>query len=74
MGPVSKGDKVALLENGTVKADKVALRDLAFWLPYTGKYLGKVVPFAPFIIIDKHYTCTFFSMSAFDSGITGLTT
>ena len=47
MGPVSKGDKVALLENGTVKADKVALRDLAFWLPYTGEYLGKVVPFAP---------------------------
>ena len=42
MGPVSKGDKVALLENGTVKADKVALRDLAFWLPYTGEYLGKV--------------------------------
>ena len=46
MGPVSKGDKVALLENGTVKSDQVALKDLAFWLPYTKEYLGEVVPFA----------------------------
>ena len=38
MGPVSKGDKVALLENGTVKSDKVALKDLAFWLPYTKEW------------------------------------
>ena len=47
MGPASKGDAVALLENGTVKSDKVALKDLAFWLPYTKEYLGEVVPFAP---------------------------
>ena len=46
MGPVSKGDKVALLENGTVKPDQVALKDLEFWLPYTKEYLGEVVPFA----------------------------
>ena len=46
MGPVSKGDKVALLENGTVKSDQVALKDLAFWLPYMKEYLGEVVPFA----------------------------
>ena len=46
MGPVSKGDKVALLENGTVKSDQLALKDLAFWLPYTKEYLGEVVPFA----------------------------
>ena len=46
MGPVSKGDKVALLENGTFKSDQVALKDLAFWLPYTKEYLGEVVPFA----------------------------
>ena len=46
MGPVSKGDKVALLENGTVKPYQVALKDLAFWLPYTKEYLGEVVPFA----------------------------
>ena len=30
MGPASKGDAVALLENGTVKSDKVAKKDLAF--------------------------------------------
>ena len=46
MGPVSKGDKVALLENGTVKSDQLALKDLAFWLPYTKEYLGEVDPFA----------------------------
>ena len=36
--PPSKGDSV-LLENGTVKVDKVALKDLAFWLPKTKEHL-----------------------------------
>ena len=47
MGPISKGDEVLLLENGTVRANKVAMKDLAFWLPCTKEYLGDLVPFAP---------------------------
>ena len=47
MGPHSKGDEVALLENGTVKVDKVAMKDLAFWLPYTQPHLCDGVSFTP---------------------------
>ena len=43
--PPSRGDKV-VLENGTVKADKVAMRDLEFWLPQTIPHLCKGVQFA----------------------------
>ena len=31
--PPSVGDRV-ILENGTVKKDKVAMKDLKFWLPH----------------------------------------
>ena len=41
MGPASKGDAVALLENGTVKSDKVAKKDLAFWYFFGG---GLLIP------------------------------
>ena len=44
--PPSRGDKV-VLENGTVKADKVAMRDLEFWLPQTIPHLCQGVKFAP---------------------------
>ena len=44
--PPSQGDKV-ILENGTVKADKVAMRDLEFWLPHTKAHLCDGVQFAP---------------------------
>ena len=47
MGPKSKGDEVLLVENGTVKVDKVAMRDPAFWLPYTQLHLYDGVPFTP---------------------------
>ena len=40
------GDKTWLTENGTVKVDRVALRDLAFWLPHTKQHLVDGVPFA----------------------------
>ena len=36
--PPIRGDKV-VLENGTVKADEVAMRDLEFWLPQTIPHL-----------------------------------
>ena len=36
--PASKGDQV-ILESGTVKADKVAMKDLMFWLPKTKAHL-----------------------------------
>ena len=35
-----------LAENGTTKVDKVAMNDLAFWLPHTKEYLNDGVPFA----------------------------
>ena len=31
--PPSVGDRV-ILENGTVKTDKVVMKDLKFWLPH----------------------------------------
>ena len=36
--PPSVGDRVILV-NGTVKSDRVAMRDLNFWLPYTKAHL-----------------------------------
>ena len=47
MGPQSKGDEVALRDNGTVMVDKVAMKDLAFWLPQTAPHLCDGVPFTP---------------------------
>ena len=44
--PPSVGDRI-ILENGTVKADKVAMKDLKFWLPHTKAHLCNVVPYAP---------------------------
>ena len=44
MGPASRGDKVKL-ENGTVKVDKVAMKDLAFWLPHTKDHLCDGIQF-----------------------------
>ena len=35
--PPSLGDNI-ILENGTIKTDKVAMRDLAFWLPLAASY------------------------------------
>ena len=43
--PPSRGDNV-ILESGTVKTDKVAMRDLAFWLPHTKPHLCDGVKFA----------------------------
>ena len=40
--PPSRGDKV-IMENGTVKADKVAMRDLGFWLPRTKAHLSNLI-------------------------------
>ena len=36
--PLCRGGKV-ILENGTVKEDKAAMRDLEFWLPRTKAHL-----------------------------------
>ena len=36
--PASRGNRV-MLESGTVKADKVAMKDLRFWLPRTKSHL-----------------------------------
>ena len=47
MGPQSKGDAVALQDNGTVMVDKVAMKDLAFWLPNTAPHLCDGIPFTP---------------------------
>ena len=44
--PPSVGDKV-LLVNGTIKADRVAMRDFKFWLPYTKAHLCDGVQYAP---------------------------
>ena len=44
--PASRGNNV-ILENGTVKTDKVVMRDLAFWLPLTKPHLSDGVKFAP---------------------------
>ena len=41
----SVGDNV-ILESGTIKTDKVAMRDLAFWLPLTKPHLVNGVNFA----------------------------
>ena len=43
--PPSRGDNV-ILENGTIKTDKVAMRELAFWLPLTKPHLIDGVKFA----------------------------
>ena len=43
--PSSRGDNV-ILESGTVKSDKVAIRDLAFRLPLTKPHLCAGVKFA----------------------------
>ena len=43
--PASKGDQV-ILENGTVKADRVAMKDLRFWLPHTRAHLCDGVQYA----------------------------
>ena len=43
--PPSVGDNV-ILESGTIKTDKVAMRDLAFWLPLTKPHLVNGVHFA----------------------------
>ena len=43
--PPSLGDNI-ILENGTIKTDKVAMRDLAFWLPLTKPPLCAGVKFA----------------------------
>ena len=43
--PPSVGDNV-ILESGTIKTDKVAMRDLAFWLPLTKPHLVNGVQFA----------------------------
>ena len=43
--PPSRGDNV-ILESGTVKTDKVAMRDLAFWLRHTKPHLCDGVKFA----------------------------
>ena len=44
--PASRGDKV-ILESGTVKADKVAMKDLRFWLPHTKGHLRDGIKYAP---------------------------
>ena len=44
--PPSVGDKVILV-NGTIKADRVAMRDFKFWLPYTKAHLCDGVQYAP---------------------------
>ena len=44
--PPSRGNKV-VLENGTVLADRVAMRDLQFWLPHTKAHLCDGVKYAP---------------------------
>ena len=44
--PPSRGDKV-ILENGTVKAARVAMRDLKFWFPHTKAHLCDGVQYAP---------------------------
>ena len=44
--PPNRGDKV-ILENGTVKTDRVAMRDLQFWLPHTKAHLCDGVQYAP---------------------------
>ena len=44
--PRSRGDKV-ILENGTVKPDRVAMRDLQFWLPHTKAHICDGVQYAP---------------------------
>ena len=36
--PASRGDRV-ILESGTVKTDKVVMKDLRFWLPLTKYHL-----------------------------------
>ena len=36
--PPSVGENV-ILESGTIKTDKVAMKDLAFWLPLTKPHL-----------------------------------
>ena len=37
---------MASTETGTDKIDRVAMRDLAFWLPRTKQHLSKGIPFA----------------------------
>ena len=44
--PPSVGDRI-ILANATVKADKVAMKNLRFWLPNTKTHLCNVVPYAP---------------------------
>ena len=44
--PPSVGDRVILV-NGTVKSDRVAMRDLNFWLPYIKAHLRAGVQYAP---------------------------
>ena len=35
------------IANGTDKIDRVAFRDLGFWLPYTKEHLREGIPYAP---------------------------
>ena len=43
--PPSRGDKL-ILDNGSAKVDKVAMRDLKFWFPHTKGHLCDGVKFA----------------------------
>ena len=44
--PASRGDRV-ILQNGTGKADKVAMNALNFWLPHTKSHLFDGVEYTP---------------------------
>ena len=41
----SSAEKKSLLLNGTVRADRVAKRDLDFWLSYTKRHLRIGIPY-----------------------------
>ena len=43
--PPSRGDNISL-DSGTIKTDKVSMRDLEFWLPFTKPHLINGVKFA----------------------------
>ena len=51
--PPSVGDRVILL-NGTVKSDRVAMRDLKFWLLYT-KAHNATTRLTTYALGDNHY-------------------
>ena len=44
--PASRGDRV-ILQSGTGKADKVAMKDLNIWFPHTKSHLCDGVQYTP---------------------------